>query len=124
MVAAVALMALVSCNKEVTPSEENAPVGEIVTFEASVDGADTKTVLEGKVSKWSGEEWIQVVGSKAYWFGSEKMETPSDRAIFSYNGDNGVYDEDGWIYLKPNSNWTQAGARFAIYLCNGSKNAK
>ena len=40
-----------------------------------------------------------------------------------------VYDpavipaEEGWVYLKPNSNWTQANARFAIYLCNGSKAA-
>ena len=24
--------------------------------------------------------------------------------------------EDGWVYLKPNSNWTQANARFAIYF--------
>ena len=32
--------------------------------------------------------------------------------------------KEGWVYLKPNSNWTQAGARFAIYLCNGSKAAK
>ena len=28
------------------------------------------------------------------------------------------------LYLKPNSNWTQANARFAIYLCNGSSGAK
>ena len=34
-----------------------------------------------------------------------------------------IYAEEGWIYLKPNSNWTQANARFAIYLCNGSKSA-
>lgn len=28
----------------------------------------------------------------------------------------GIYAEEGWVYLKPNSNWTQAGARFAIYF--------
>ena len=28
----------------------------------------------------------------------------------------GIFAEDGWVYLKPNSNWTQAGARFAIYF--------
>lgn len=28
----------------------------------------------------------------------------------------GIYAEKGWVYLKPNSNWTQAGARFAIYF--------
>ena len=34
-----------------------------------------------------------------------------------------IMAQDGWVYLKPNSNWTQANARFAIYLCNGSKSA-
>ena len=90
VVAAVALLAAVSCNKELP---QDHPVGESVTFEAMVDGADTRTVLDGKVSKWSGEEWIQVVGSKAYWFGTEKIQTPTDRAIFSYNGDNGEFTE-------------------------------
>ena len=28
------------------------------------------------------------------------------------------------LYLKPNSNWTQANAWFAIYLCNGTSSAK
>ena len=95
MVAAVALLAAVSCIREQVT--EHLSACEVVTFEASVDGADTKTVLDGKVSKWSGQEWIQIVGSKAYWFGSEKMDTPSDRAIFSYNGANGEFVESGAI---------------------------
>lgn len=28
----------------------------------------------------------------------------------------GIYAEEGWVYLKPNSNWTIDGARFAIYF--------
>ena len=28
------------------------------------------------------------------------------------------------LYLKPNSNWTKDGARFAAYLCNGSSSAE
>lgn len=28
----------------------------------------------------------------------------------------GIYAEEEWVYLKPNSNWTQASARFAIYF--------
>ena len=28
------------------------------------------------------------------------------------------------LYLKPNANWTSNGARFAMYLCNGSSAAK
>lgn len=34
-----------------------------------------------------------------------------------------IMAKDGYVYLLPNSNWTQASARFAIYLCNGSKTA-
>ena len=35
-----------------------------------------------------------------------------------------IMAKEGYVYLLPNSNWTQANARFAIYLCNGSKAAK
>lgn len=28
----------------------------------------------------------------------------------------GIYAEEGWVYLKPNSNWNKDGARFAIYF--------
>lgn len=34
-----------------------------------------------------------------------------------------IMAKDGYVYLLPNSNWTQASARFAMYLCNGSKTA-
>lgn len=93
MLAAVAIFSAVSCNKEL--SQDLMPSGNIVTFEATVDGAESKTVLNGAKSMWSGQEWIQVVGTKAYWFGTENIATPSEKAIFSYNGDNGEYTEQG-----------------------------
>lgn len=34
-----------------------------------------------------------------------------------------IMAKDGYVYLLPNSNWTQGNARFSIYLCNGSKAA-
>lgn len=34
-----------------------------------------------------------------------------------------ILAQEGWVYLKPNSNWTKDNARFAIYLCDGSKAA-
>ena len=58
MVAAVALFAAVSCNKEL-PTEQ-LPAGEAVKFEASVDGADTKVVLDGKTSKWENGDKITI----------------------------------------------------------------
>ena len=68
---------------------------------------------------------------------TKDLALPTDDAI-CYNGytetwgtidDVKAYDPDvispekGWVYLKPNSNWKKDNARFAIYLCNGSKTA-
>lgn len=92
----MAVSALFACQKEI-PVET--PQTEAVTFKAYVDGADTKTVLDGDAlkTKWSGEEWIQIVGSKAYWFGSENVTTPSLTTTFTYNGGNGEYTESGAV---------------------------
>ena len=92
----MAVSALFACQKEI-PVET--PQTEAVTFKAYVDGADTKTVLDGDAlkTKWSGEEWIQIVGSKAYWFGSENVTTPSLSTTFTYNGGNGEYTETGAV---------------------------
>ena len=92
----MAVSALFACQKEI-PVET--PRTEAVTFKAYVDGADTKTVLDGDAlkTKWSGEEWIQIVGSKAYWFGSENVTVPSLSTTFTYNGGNGEYTESGAV---------------------------
>jgi hypothetical protein len=50
MVAAVAIFAAVSCNKEL-PQGNELPVGETVVYTASVDGADTKAVLNEDTKK-------------------------------------------------------------------------
>lgn len=93
----MAVAALFACQKETAPVDDNA--AEKVSFTAYVDGADTKTVLDGEAFKtmWSGEEWIQIVGSQAYWFGTENISTPSLSATFTYNGNNGEYVEDGAV---------------------------
>ena len=59
---AVAMFAAVSCNK----LESDAPVAEsnVPSFFASVDGADTKTVIDGKKSYWDGTEAIRVFDGK------------------------------------------------------------
>ena len=102
MVAAVALMALVSCNKEVTPSEENAPVGEIVTFEASVDGADTKVALNGKISNWENGDKITVHnGDNGYEFSTIDEGT---KANFTYVGDD--FSGEKFIAVYPSGSYT------------------
>ncbi len=82
MVAAVALFAAVSCNKEL-PIEQ-VPAGEVTKFEASVDGADTKVVLDGKVSKWENGDKITIHnGTKGYVFSTTDEGA---RAEFTYTG--------------------------------------
>ena len=82
MVAAVALAAAVSCNKEL-PIEQ-VPAGEVTKFEASVDGADTKVVLDGKVSKWENGDKITIHnGTKGYVFSTTDEGA---RAEFTYTG--------------------------------------
>ena len=82
MVAAVALFAAVSCNKEL-PIEQ-VPAGEVTKFEASVDGADTKVVLDGKVSKWENGDKITIHnGTKGYEFSTTDEGA---RAEFTYTG--------------------------------------
>ena len=60
MVAALAVIAAASCNKEIQETPQNSEK-ETVTFTAFVDGADTKTVLDGKVSKWEAGDAITVL---------------------------------------------------------------
>lgn len=56
--AAVTILAAVSCNK----IENDAPAQQsnVPSFVASVDGADTKTIIDGMKSYWNGTEGIRV----------------------------------------------------------------
>lgn len=84
MFAAVAMFAMVACSKE---NIENGPVHEIpadavkMTYSASLS-EDTKTIISGKTSLWSGTENIAVLGNYYYNF-SATLETPSASAEFS-----------------------------------------
>lgn len=85
MVAAVALFAAASCNKEL-PQENLPAVGETVVYTASTDGADTKAVLDGTVSKWCGEELITLHdGTNAFTFYADAGDTPVSKVDFTYN---------------------------------------
>ena len=59
---AVTIIAAVSCNKleNDTPSQSNVP-----TFEAYVDGAESKTVIDGMASYWNGTERIWVLNGQS-----------------------------------------------------------
>ena len=68
MVAAVALFAAASCNKEL-PQENLPAVGETVVYTASTDGADTKAVLNetAKKSEWVADDAITVHDGTKGW---------------------------------------------------------
>ena len=67
LVAAVTMFAAVSCAKEIVQDNQQAemPSKDAMTFVASVDGADavsgSKSVLDGQVSYWKGEEKIWIL---------------------------------------------------------------
>ena len=80
MVAAVAIFAAASCNKEL-PQGNELPVGETVVYTASVDGADTKAVLneETKKSEWVAGDAITVYdGTKGWTFTADKAGQHTD----------------------------------------------
>ena len=99
MIAAVALAA-VACNKEA--AQEQLPVGEVVTFEASTDGADTKVVLDGKVSKWENGDKITIHnGTKGYEFSTTDTGA---KAEFTYTGDD--FSGEKFIAVYPAGTYT------------------
>lgn len=99
MFAAVAAFAAASCAQEL---DNQAPAGETVTFEASVDGAETKAVLDGKVSKWEKGDKITIHnGTKGYEFATTDEGV---KANFSYTGDD--FAGDKFIAVYPAGNYT------------------
>lgn len=99
MIAAVAIAA-VACNKELP--QEQLPAGETVTFEASVDGAETKTVLKGTTSEWVENDAITVHdGVKGWTFTTDNA---GPRAVFSNSEGFGSYRPVMAAY--PAGEWT------------------
>lgn len=99
MIAAVAIAA-VACNKELP--QEQIPVGEVVTFEASVDGADTKVSLDGKVSKWESGDKITIHnGTTGYEFSTTDEGA---KANFSYTGND--FSGEKFMAVYPAGNYT------------------
>ena len=85
MVAATAMFAAASCAQELENNHAPEVNGETVVYTASVDGADTKAVLDGVVSKWCGEELITLHdGTNPFTFYADAGETPVSTLRFSY----------------------------------------
>ncbi len=99
MFAAVAAFAAASCAQEL---DNQLPEGEKVVFEASVDGADTKVTLDGKVSKWESGDKITIHnGTKGYEFSTTDEGV---KAEFSYVGDD--FSGDKYMAVYPAGEYT------------------
>lgn len=99
-IAAVALLAAVACNKEL-PSEQ-VPAGDVVTFEASVDGADTRATLNGKMSNWENGDKITIHnGNRGYELSTTDEGT---KANFTYVGDD--FSGEKFIAVYPSGDYT------------------
>ncbi len=95
--AAIAALCVVACAEELV--EENVLTQEgTVVYTASVDGAETRTVLEGNLSKWSGDEKIQIVGEKGSYVFEATLDSPSEKADFTYSGE---YEETEVMAVYP-----------------------
>ena len=97
---AASMFTLIGCIEE-TFKPDTETDGGVVTLTAYMEGGQTKTVLDGTFSKWAGDEWIQIAGRNGnYWFCSEGA-VHSSVATFTYNGDNGEYNEGDILAVYP-----------------------
>ncbi len=110
MLAAVAAAVAVSCTEEFQEKDQR-PAGETVTFTASVDGAYTKTVLDGKKSMWKNGDAITIHnGTKGFDFTTADEGTTAD---FSYDGGD-FTAENGVMAVYPAGEYTADVAKRTV----------
>lgn len=113
--AAVAMLAAVSCNKEITNVDPVTPEADAVVYTAYVDGAQTKTYLgettgEGNSKQtaalWAANDAITIHnGETAYTFTTTDNATSA--AQFEYDMLNGEYEAgEGVMAVYPSGDYT------------------
>ena len=89
----------------------------VASYTAYADGMDTKAVLDGKVSKWQGEESIALVGKKGTHKFTAAVEGVSSQAKFNYAGE-GTYDETEVLAVYPYASGAYSGNIDDMYVSN------
>lgn len=89
-----------SCATDVMEPESGQSQGGQASYTAYVDSGDTKTVLEGNVSKWKGEESIEIVGRKGSYKFTASVSGEASSASFVYAGE-GSYNEKEVMAVYP-----------------------
>ena len=99
------------------PGDGDASQYGVASYTAYADGVDTKAVLDGKVSKWQGEEAIALVGKKGTHKFTAAVEGVSSQATFNYAGE-GTYDETEVLAVYPYASGAYSGNFDDMYVSN------
>ena len=99
------------------PGDGDASQYGVASYTAYADGVDTKAVLDGKVSKWQGEESIALVGKKGTHKFTAAVEGVSSQATFNYAGE-GTYDETEVLAVYPYASGSYSGNFDDMYVSN------
>lgn len=98
--AAVTILAAVSCNKIEEEGANTFEPSNVPSFVASVDGADTKTVIDGMKSYWNGKEEIWVLNGESNGDWKKKYVTEATKSeIATFNEENNEVSLSGDDYL-------------------------
>ena len=107
----------VSCTEEIHSPETPGPDAGQVTYTAYVDGGSTKAVLDGNVSKWKGEESIQIVGKSGTYKFTASVDGESNSAEFSHAGESS-YNETEVMAIYPYASGNYAGDFDKMHITN------
>lgn len=102
-----AAFVFISCVEEQMAPETYVPEG-IPSFTATLDGPDTKTVLDGNISMWQGEESIQIVGKNGNYKFSASVSGAAKTTVFTYAGED-RYDEEEIMAVYPYGSGSYGG---------------
>ena len=93
------IFCLVSCVDQMHAPETDSP--EVLTsYTAYMEGTDVKSVLDGNVSLWKGQEDIHVIGRNNSGKFSASVDGQSPSATFNYAG-SGSWNEKEVLAIYP-----------------------
>lgn len=112
------LILITACAPDVMePGDGDASQFDVASYTAYADGVDTKAVLDGRVSKWQGEETIALVGKNGTHKFTASVDGMSSQATFNYAGE-GTYDETEVLAVYPYASGAYGGNFDDMYISN------
>ena len=106
-----------SCVDEMHNPETVGPQAGVTSYTAYVEGPDAKSVLDGNVSVWKGDESIQVIGKSNTYKFSAYVDGKAESAKFNYVG-SGSYNESEVMAVYPYGSGIYSGNLDERYVTN------